>query len=211
MRSMTECAGWPLMSSGLTLIELLITLSVASILLTIAVPSLWSMVEDNRLTAEANAFLTDLSIARGQAIARGRRVTMRRCKPDSNGRCTQSSGAYLPGETGGDWADGWVVWADKDNDDQHDSNEEVIRLHNSLSGSLSLSGSGSISDYIAYDARGTTSQTTGGLQMGALVLQSSGQTPGGVKDYRRKITINAMGRVQICNPNWDSCSPWPSS
>lgn len=53
---------------GLTLIELMITLSIAAILLAIGVPSFQRLILDQRLTGSANELLSGLAISRSEAI-----------------------------------------------------------------------------------------------------------------------------------------------
>ena len=67
---------------GFTLIELMITLAVAAILLTVAVPSFQTLIKRNALTARTNNFIADLHFARGEAAKRGSDVSV--C-PSSNG------------------------------------------------------------------------------------------------------------------------------
>jgi len=57
--------------SGFTMVELLVTVAVSAILLSIAVPSFTNMVQNNRLTAQANQFIITLNYARSEAIKRG--------------------------------------------------------------------------------------------------------------------------------------------
>lgn len=55
---------------GFTMVELLITLAVSAILLSIAVPSFTDMVQNNRLTTQANQFIIALNYARSEAVKR---------------------------------------------------------------------------------------------------------------------------------------------
>ena len=50
--------------NGFTLIELMITLAVAAIVLTVGIPSFQDFVYNNRLTTQANRFVTDMALAR---------------------------------------------------------------------------------------------------------------------------------------------------
>jgi len=63
-----------LCSRGFTLVELMVTITVAAILLVIAVPSFSYMINSNRLTTTANAFIGALNTARMAAIQRNAAV-----------------------------------------------------------------------------------------------------------------------------------------
>ncbi len=57
-------------AAGFTLVELIVALTVAAILVSIAVPSFSTMVQNNRLTAQANHFIAALTYARSEAVKR---------------------------------------------------------------------------------------------------------------------------------------------
>lgn len=61
-------------NSGFTLIEMMVTVAVAAILLTIAIPSFTHMIEQNRLKSTAETLYADLRFARSEAIKRNRTV-----------------------------------------------------------------------------------------------------------------------------------------
>ena len=55
-------------NTGFTLVELMITLFIISILLTVGLPSLRSYAQSNQLVASSNELLSALHIARSEAI-----------------------------------------------------------------------------------------------------------------------------------------------
>jgi type IV fimbrial biogenesis protein FimT len=63
-------------AAGFTLLELLITMSVATILLTIAIPSFQYVTNSNRIAGEVNGLLGDLQFARSEAIKEGQYVSV---------------------------------------------------------------------------------------------------------------------------------------
>jgi len=68
----------------------MITLLIAAILISIAVPSFTNVIQNNRITAHANEFLSALSIARSEAIKRSATVT-------------------VTASTAGQWQNGWTI------------------------------------------------------------------------------------------------------
>lgn len=87
-------------SAGFTLLELMFTLIVVALLLGIAVPGFFDTIRSNRAAANANEFVTALSIARSEAVRRGTRVVL----------CPTSDGAGCNGN--GDWTQRWVLFLD---------------------------------------------------------------------------------------------------
>jgi len=54
--------------NGFSLIELMVTMSMAAIVLSIGVPSFRSVIMDNRLVTQANEFVTSVNLARSAAV-----------------------------------------------------------------------------------------------------------------------------------------------
>jgi type IV fimbrial biogenesis protein FimT len=84
---------------GFTVTELMITVAVIAALATIAAPSLRDLTRNARMTSLANDFMTDLSVARSEAIKRGVRTAI----------CTSSNGTSC---TNTGWNQGWIVFTD---------------------------------------------------------------------------------------------------
>ena len=63
-------------SKGVTLLELLVTIVVLAILVTIAVPSFRNLAERRRLVNATEAFYADLQFARSETVKRSRSLTV---------------------------------------------------------------------------------------------------------------------------------------
>ncbi|MDO9635827.1 MAG: prepilin-type N-terminal cleavage/methylation domain-containing protein, partial [Thiobacillus sp.] len=57
--------------AGFTLIELMVTLSVLAILLTIGIPSLQMFIQNSRLQSQSASLMGDLNYARAEAVRLG--------------------------------------------------------------------------------------------------------------------------------------------
>jgi type IV fimbrial biogenesis protein FimT len=79
---------------GFTLVELMVTLAIAAIVMTMAVPSFTDMTRNNRLTTQANQLVTALNLARSEAITR---------------RVTVDVAATDAGDASNEWGEGWSV------------------------------------------------------------------------------------------------------
>jgi type IV fimbrial biogenesis protein FimT len=86
-------------SKGFTVIELMVAVTVLSVVIAIALPSFTEQVRNNRSITVANEFIDTVSFARAQAVSRPARISI--CASDDQKTCT------------GDWKDGYIVFIDK--------------------------------------------------------------------------------------------------
>ena len=115
---------------GFTLIELMMTLSVAAILTSVAVPSFSDMIKRNRVTTQQNDLLGDIMLARMEAIKRGRSVSI----------CSANTTATACSGNNDDWHQGWLIYVSSDHDGVYDSGDgdELLRVHAPLVSGTSL-------------------------------------------------------------------------
>jgi type IV fimbrial biogenesis protein FimT len=77
--------------SGFTLIELMVTIAVASITLAFAVPAFTQMTVNSRLTTQANDVVAALNLARSEAIKRNTSVSFCRVESETTSTCQDSN------------------------------------------------------------------------------------------------------------------------
>ncbi|MFV3306621.1 GspH/FimT family pseudopilin [Pseudomonas sp. NY15181] len=88
----------PMHSAGFTLIELMVTIVVLAILISVAAPSFTSTIRDSKLTTTSTELQSALQLARSEAVMRHNRVTL--CRRNAAGdNC----------ENGTDWSAGWLI------------------------------------------------------------------------------------------------------
>ncbi len=168
-------------NKGFTLIELMITIAIAAIVMAIGVPAFQDMIRNNRIIAQTNDVMSALNFARGEAIKRGRPVVL--CKSSDGAACA----------TSGNWDQGWMIFVDTNNNAAADSGEEILRVHDALTGGNTLVGNGNVSTYISYSSDGVTRLKNGGsFQSGTLTFGLCNSS-----HEKNKITINKTGRVKI--------------
>lgn len=111
---------------GFTLVELLITIVVASILIAVAVPAFSSFVQNNRITAQTNELVTAIATARSEAIKRKQGVTV----------CNSSDGATCSGS----WDQGWILFTDANSNGTVDAgdNDTVLRVWGPFNGGMTI-------------------------------------------------------------------------
>ncbi|MEX2123917.1 MAG: GspH/FimT family pseudopilin [Woeseia sp.] len=104
---------------GYSLYELLITLALVALILTLGLPSFGSLVADKRLRVETDALFHAVHLARKSSIVRRRVVSL----------CPSIDGASC--NPGYDWSDGWILFANVDRDEppQVDGNEPILARH----------------------------------------------------------------------------------
>ena len=99
--------------SGLTLPELLATLSVAMVMVVGTAEFLPPTVDNTRLVTAVNGFVGALHLARSEAIRRGRTVVL--CPRRDDMSCGNSS----------DWRNGWMLFASDNR--EREAHEPVLR------------------------------------------------------------------------------------
>jgi type IV fimbrial biogenesis protein FimT len=164
---------------GFTLVEILVVLGIASILLTMAVPSFRSLMQNLQLTTAVNDLFGAINLTRSEAIKRGARVNLTTVNPDSN------------------WENGWVVFVDNNENLTPDAGDDIILEHGPLQGGITVipDFNDSALNYVAYTGSGRT-RTDASSQ--AVRAGNFSFVVGG--DSKRKININFLGRPRVCNP-----------
>lgn len=154
---------------GVTLVEIMVVIAIASILATLAAPSFNDFIRRTRQGAVASELFGDLNRARSEAIKRNARVLF--CLRDTDSACDGS------GDT--DWRNGWLVCADIDSNNACDattaSNPNPIVVHRTLHESLTLTGPAAS---IRFNSNGNSGSGAATLTLGGTWAGASSKAIG---------------------------------
>jgi type IV fimbrial biogenesis protein FimT len=149
-------------SQGLTLIELMITVAMLAILLSLAAPSFARMMASNRMATQTNEFSAALNLARLEAVRRGQSVAIR---ADVDG-INFESGWKVFTDADGDGApagtvtptDGTVI---RESGGALGGNTTITRVTRSASAPFTYSDSAAADKrYLVFNSRGANNSTT---------------------------------------------------
>lgn len=159
-------------NKGFTLVELMVTLVVATILVGIAAPSLISLYEANRADSEIRRIQQALQLARNHAISYGSRVTV--C-PTTGGVCSNN------------WLGGFRVFTDGDTIGSFDGTDEIIKEVLSFNNK----------DHVKFTGNSITFTPDGLIPSNSSVGTLS-YCPGSTSnDNSRSLTISISGRISF--------------
>ena len=163
--------------SGFTLLELMITLAIGGLLLSMAVPALQSFTNNSKRSSAVNDFVSSMHLARNTAITTNARVTI--CASSNTTSCENVA-----------WNSGWIVFGDSNSNQSVDAGEVVFSATGRLD-RVTLQ-SGQFGDFIMYRPNGRA--------MNAAVNGNTGQFTVCDKrgpEYAKVVIVELSGRPRL--------------
>ena len=181
----------PTWQRGFTLIELMVTISIAAILMMVAVPGMTAFKRNAELTSATNTLLAAITAARSEALKRG------------------MSAMIVPTDAI-DWNSGVVVFIDKDGDQAFTAaNDITVLTQPALASYFTITPGpntqtvGASSPYLMFNPSGfaqTRGGTVGVAAASTLQIARNDLTGAGLLDQTRRIMVAGTGRVRTCKP-----------
>jgi type IV fimbrial biogenesis protein FimT len=172
--------------AGFTVTELMVVTAIVAILLGLGVPSFRYITNSYRMSAEVNGLLGDLMYARAEAIREGQTVTV----------CISNNGTSCAG-AGGNWANGWIVFSDPNNNKIVDAGETVLRTQAAFTGAVrdTFNASGNL-NAITYNREGFAT-TAAGFPNTTITLHDQTSSA----NWTRCLWITPVGTLTIETPS----------
>ena len=166
-------------SLGFTLLEALVVVALLAILVAMGAPAMSALRQRHQLQAQAEGFLDSLVLARSEALRRQQRVTL--CPRAQTGDC----------DARGDWQQGWVVFADGNDNALPEEGEAVIEIHAAMPQGITLTVANTVKGYFSYGSEGRSTSLNGAFMAGTWRFCAPVLGEGWL------VVSNAMGRPRL--------------
>jgi type IV fimbrial biogenesis protein FimT len=170
----------------------MVTLAVAGILLSVAVPNFRSFIQNDRLSAAANDLLRSFQLARTQAIKHQANVVVCASANPTAANPTCSYGPF----------NGWIVFQDTNSNWQVDAGEPVLERHELLDSSITVkTDNNGIESYAATGFANPAGVKTPTRNI--LVCDMRGNQIVGGNSVERAVLIATTGRTRVSKTSAD--------
>ncbi|MFT5501211.1 MAG: type IV fimbrial biogenesis protein FimT [Woeseiaceae bacterium] len=175
--------------SGFTIYELMITMLIIGIILTIGVPNLSEFTQNSRLTSTSNDLHSSFQLARSEAARAKSNITI----------CASVNSLDPAAACGGTFNDGWIIFVDTNGDLVRDAGENILRAHPPVASGVTVTTNGG-SNYFSFAGTGLGRGDIGGNPSlsTAMICDDRGidDAPGGRATARRMVAT-PIGRATI--------------
>lgn len=175
-----------MLSEGVTLVEMMVTLATIGVVLSIGVPAVKDLFATNRMSAATNDLVTTLHVARNEAVKGAEQVVI--CAStlwsDAEPDCTIDT-----------LVDGWIVFVDINRNGARDAGDELILAHGPLAGDITLT---SPATFVLFSSAGRPSIGQPDLpDIDFLLCDGRGNRSTGGVTAGRLVTMTRTGRPQV--------------
>ena len=176
--------------NGFTLYELLVTLLIVGVILTLGVPNLAAFTQNSRMTSTANDLHAAFQLARSEAARAKTNITI----------CASADPMGVASDCDGTWDQGYIVFVDVDgNLLRAGVNETVLRAHPPVENGVMLRFANNAM-YFSYASTGLGRGDVGGVPAISQVVMCDDRgnvTAAGGNSAARLFVATPLGRATI--------------
>ncbi len=162
---------------GFSIIELMVTLTIVSIVLSYAMPSFYQLKLNKLMESERNRLTVSLNFARNYAVKNQQHVII--CPSSSGNSCDNKS----------KWFGGWIIFLDSNKNRMLDSDELLLQHENAMKKEI-MATSSKYRQKIRYDGMGFSPGTN--LSINFCDARGS--------EFAKSIILNNAGRIKQSKP-----------
>ena len=176
--------------SGFTLYELLITVLIVGVVLTLGIPNMLQFNQNGRMTGAANDLHSAFHLARSESSRAKTNITI----------CASANALAADANCGGTWDQGFIVFVDEDGDiNRSGATETVLRAHGPIAEGVSLSVADAAT-YFSYSSTGMGRPNVGGNPAVSQVVMCDERgniTAAGGRSAARLLVATPLGRATV--------------
>ncbi len=175
--------------TGFTLYELLTTMLIVGVVLTLGIPNMQSFRQNSRMIAAANDLHSSFHLARSEASRAKTSITI----------CASADSMVALPTCGGELEAGWIVFEDRDGDIVVDAGEPIMRRFPAVTDGIVINTPGP-DDYFSYASTGLgRGNITGTPPLATMLLcDDRGNVPGGSgRSTARVLVVTPLGRATV--------------
>ena len=176
--------------SGFTIYELLITMLVIGIILSIGVPSFSEFTANSRISGTANDLHSSFQLARSEAARSKSPITI----------CASNNSMDAAAACGGTFDDGWIIFVDLNGDlVRAGAGENVLRAHPPIPNTIDIFTNGG-ADYFGFAPSGLGRGDVGGLpaiQTARICDPRGNVVAAGGSSAARILIVTPIGRATV--------------
>ncbi len=174
---------------GFTLYELLITVLIVGVVLTVGVPNMLAFNQNSRMTATANDVHSAFHLARSESSRAKTNITV----------CASSSSMGATPDCEGTWDQGFIVFVDNDGDLSVDAGtDSVLRSYPAVDDAITLSVANDAT-FFSYASTGLGRTVVGNTAVTQIVMcdERGSQISAGGASAARLFVATPLGRAQV--------------
>jgi type IV fimbrial biogenesis protein FimT len=176
--------------TGFTLYELLTTMLIVGVVLSLGIPNMQSFRQNSRMTSVANDLHSSFHLARSEASRAKDNITI--CASlDPMGNAPDC-------DIGAEFEDGWIVFQDTNANLAVDALESILRRFPALHTSITITSNGT-RDYFTYASTGLGRTANGETPVSAAILCDERGNPAGTgnRTAARVLIVIPLGRATV--------------
>jgi type IV fimbrial biogenesis protein FimT len=178
----------PARIGGMTLIELMVTLAVAALVVTLGAPTMLRLLARHAIAAQAEELQDAVRIGRNEAMKRGGPVVLCRTDASNTSHCAGNAG---------DWQT-WLLFADVARTGTFAGGDPILRQHLDVSSRMTVVGNAA---GVRFESTGIAHSDAGSA---VFVLSPAGASAGSAASDRgtqRQVCVNPRAEVVVVSGN----------